>query len=56
MIFLQQIFPPWHIALDMFLIGVGLFIFYKSTLPNEIRKHIVLMCIIFIPNYYKIKN
>ena len=32
---LQQIFPPWHIALDMFLLGIGIFIFYKVKKENK---------------------
>ena len=26
-----QIFPPWHIYLDVFLIGVGLYIYFRVT-------------------------
>ena len=32
--FLQQIFPPWHIALDMFLLGAGMFIVYRIKKAN----------------------
>ncbi len=32
---LKQIFPPWHIALDMFLLGAGIFIFYKIKKENK---------------------
>ena len=27
----QQIFPPWHIYLDVFLLGVGLYVYLRIT-------------------------
>jgi len=28
---LHQIFPPWHIYLDVFLIGMGLYVYLRIT-------------------------
>ena len=31
---IQQLFPPWHIAIDIFFVGVGIFIFTKIKKAN----------------------
>ena len=28
---LHQIFPPWHIYLDVFLLGIGLYVYLRIT-------------------------
>ena len=53
---LHQVFPPWHIYLDIFLLGIGLYVYLRITKKINTKLIPILLLSLIIPSISKIKD